>query len=205
MIPMRWLAYAGIALVAAIALATAKSCADRHDTAPKITPAHQRDLDSLGVTRPMFDSIMTARQARITKDSLARVRAQALANAAEQRARMAQHRADSLAVIADSTDDWRQAYEQRTVEARDWEVTAAQRDTALQKEKAAHDTTRMALRDSEKRRQHLELVTIPGLQRDIARLEQPCRLGFIPCPSRTVTGVLAMAGGVALGYMAPHP
>lgn len=192
-----------IIVLTVLALLWAKSCADKHGETPKISPIVQHDLDSLAVTRPIVDAHRDSVLLQVKRDSIARVDAERRARLASLDAAASKHRADSLAALAQTADEWKAAHDERAREAAHWHDVAVDDSTALENEKAAHARTRLLLSDEMHRRVHLEDVTVPGLQHDIAKLQHPCKFGFIPCPSRTVVGVISAAAGYVAGQMIP--
>lgn len=201
---MKRIVWVVVAVVAGLLiLSWAKSCADRSGEEPKIPPQVQRDLDSLQITRPTHNAAVDSALMRARRDSIARVQAQREAARAQADARESRRVADSIAAVAQSVEQWKAAHDARQKEAVKWEQTASQKDIALQKEISAHSETRRALTLETTRRVHLETVTIPGLTETIARLEKPCKVGFIPCPSRTVVGIISAGSGYLLGQALP--
>lgn len=194
-----------VLLVLAVALLAAKSCADGHGAQPKIPPPVRRDLDSLAMTRPAHEAEQDSLRARAQRETDARVLAQHRADALATSARTIQHRADSLAALAQTAEQWHAAHDARQQEAESWHRTADERDVALQHEIVAHARADSGWTAERARRIHLETVTVPGLERAIAKLEQPCRVAFIPCPPRAVVGVIGAVGGYVLGNVLPAP
>lgn len=185
----------------------------RRRPAPLIPPDVQRELDSLRETRQRaeqtIDSLRTSAAeatARATTATGRAYRAEAVAH---------QHRgtADSLArdAAASGRRDqpmaqqvllWRTAYDARSAEAESLRASGAQKDTALEELRTAVDRLQQALAASEARRQRSEALN-DQLAEALQRAQRGCRIvGPIPCPSRTVTGVVAFAAGVGAGFAA---
>lgn len=153
-----------------------------------------------------LDSIEQTRvEHRATIDSLTAV-AQRLEGAAQQSAAAARasqesairlgHRADSLATVAQSASDWREAYEARTIQVSELLETVRLKDITI-------DTLERGLQIQRERADKLEMrnVALEDFNRQLAKqLTQPreCRIiGPIPCPSRE----LSFALGLGLGSL----
>lgn len=197
-------------LVAVMSLIVAATCLALlahnkwgEDQTTKVSPRTQHDLDSLANTRPVHDTRRDSILLRVKEDSLKRVRAQRKADSLERDALAQRQRADSLAQVASTAEEWKTAHDEREKEARSWEEKAAQKDTALTLEIQSHSRTRFLLAEETARRVHLETVTVPNLLGDIAKLEKPCKVAFIPCPNRTLIGVVSAVGGVIIGSKIP--
>lgn len=190
---------AGAAIACVLLLVAMKSCADRRGATSKIPAALQNDLDSLRLTRPAHETRQDSLLAVVRHDSVVRARLERDAAQSAADARAAKSRADSMAAVAVSAEQWRATHDERKLEADKWHRAADSNGTALQVEKDAHAATKLQLSDERARRLHLETVTIPGLNKAIAALEKPCRVGPLPCPSRTVIGITTLGGGLVLG------
>lgn len=170
----------------------------RRPVPPKIDPATQHVIDSLRVTADGFRHQADSALGVVRIDTIraaARVvtKTKVVADAAAL-GRLA----DSLARVADSAATWQRAYTVRTLERDTLQVALALADTALLFERDARGQLQLLYAQDTARRAALERVSA-GLQRDIARLQQPCKLiGPLPCPSRTVT----LIAGAALGLVA---
>lgn len=165
----------------------------------KIPPDLQVTLDSMGRTQLAHDLMQDSLTQLQRQDSILRAAEQLRAQMAASRARLQKMTADSLAAMAQTADEWHAAHDARAKEAQEWQASAAAKDSALTLEIAAHARTKFQLTEETKRRVELETVIVPGLRETIASLEKPCRVArYIPCPSRTVTGLL----GAGLGYAA---
>lgn len=193
-----------VLMVAVIALAIGylfKSCS--RDPGEKIPARVTKTIDSLDRTAPGFDSSQKANITRVIHDTIQSTHFQEAARNAEGRARLAQSRADSMALVAstaaDSATAWRGAYEARTREAEELRVSVAQKDSALARERGALLHLSDAYRADTLRRIAIESVN-RDLRIAIARLEVPCRIiGPLRCPSRTTTAVLSAITGAAVG------
>jgi PBP1b-binding outer membrane lipoprotein LpoB len=167
---------------------------------PKIDTKTQKSIDSLNATKPQFektkDSIITV----VVHDTIRAAAVDRAANQTVARAQVAEHRADSLAAVAQQHSDsailWHNAYDARTVEADTLRKAVAQKDSAFQAERLAFVNLSALYGADTLRRIATEKVNL-GLQNDIKKLQQPCTVpgtfGKIPCPSRTVTLVLTAA------------
>ena len=173
---------------------------------PKIPPATQKTIDSLIVMKPAFvhtqDSLKTV-VVRDTQRAMMAEKAARLAIASAQRARSV---ADSFAQIArtvtDAGQSWHTAYDERTVEADNLRVAVAQKDSAYRDERDARQGLQKLYVSDTLRRVVVEKVVV-DLTDAIKHLQQPCRIvGPVPCPSRTVTFVLAGIGGALVGHKA---
>jgi hypothetical protein len=211
---------AGLVIIFLVIAFAVKSCAPA--PRPKIDPKTQKSIDSLDATKPGFekqkDSLITV----VKHDTIfakAADKASAEANTRAERSRASAvasgKRADSLAAVArahaDSALLWRNAYEQRTMQADTLTRTVAEKDSALTAEHAAflhEQDARIGLGRlfgaDTLRRLAIEKVN-KGLEDDIKKLQQPCRIvGPIPCPSRTVVGLLSATLGAVAGRATKH-
>jgi hypothetical protein len=186
---------------------------------PKIDPKTQHSLDSLALTAQQFKAQRDSLLLHVKHDTILSITYQhdaAVANQAAERSRAnavaAGKRADALAqeaaaarTAADSATKYHAALDERTRERDTLLVTVTQKDSAYRaqlaataKEHSAFVNLSTAYGADTSRRVALERVNA-GLVADIARLQQPCKLiGPVPCPSRTVTGLLS----AGLGYLA---
>lgn len=204
---------AAVAVIIAIALGLAwffRSC--QKEPGPKIPPRTQRSIDSLVITKPVFDSMQHAGQQQVARDTTRAISYRRQAQQAESSANFSKVTADTLAATAErikaadsAATAWKAAYEARTREAESWHLAAIRNDSAYQAERDARLTLGSLYGADTLRRIATEKVTTE-LQDAIKHLQQPCRvIGRIPCPSRTVTFVLtAVAAGTA-GYLAAKP
>lgn len=171
----------------------------------KIDAKTQRSIDSLAATRPAFqrtkDSIITV----VVHDTVHAAVVYRTSIATGARAEASGRIADSLGSLArlhaDSARLWRAAYESRTREVDTLKLAVVQLDSAYRYEHEARIALGTLYGADTIRRIAEERVNA-GLIRDISRLQQPCKVvGFIPCPTRTVTMVVtavAIVGTEAL-------
>lgn len=172
------------------------------DAQPPILPA-VKTADSLVQTRPAFQAAVDSSVRSAVQKGEGSVRASG-------RARVAQASADSIRAVADSL----------AAEARrgDSSATAWERAHAARKDEA--DSLRVALRNVQAATDsaRLEADEWKGiylrvaarnmvLERNTARfasavagMEPKCKIGPVPCPSRTATGIVAFGLGVALSF-----
>lgn len=194
----------GLGGVVAVVLGLAwffASC--RPEPQDKIPPEVARRIDSMDVTRPAFDSTQAAGRSAVARDTVFATVFKVRADTSARVAARARITADSLAEIARVKDSsataWKAAYEARTEEATEWRATAFRNDSAYRSERSARLGLAALYGADTLRRQATERINA-DLRRAIDRLEVPCRIvGPIPCPSRTVTMVLAGVGGAFAG------
>jgi hypothetical protein len=177
---------------------------------PKIDARTQALLDSLKATNAQYaarkDSIITL----VRVDTVRAGAQDAAAERSRADAAAAGRVADSLAVAArtaataqDSATRWRAAYDARTRERDTLLVTVVRKDSAYRSERDAVTRLLTVHLDDSTRLAGTERVNA-GLVKDIARLQQPCKLlGPIPCPNRTVTGLVSAGLGYLAGRKAP--
>jgi hypothetical protein len=163
----------------------------------------QHTLDSLAITKPVFDSTTHALAERetiyVARVDTVRVRIHALDTAA----RRLQTLADSLAGVAQAAHDsgsWRAAYDARTEEADTLRRAIAQRDTAF-------DFEHRARLDADQRADILthRLTVSEDLNTRLAddvRRAAECRWLWFKCPSRMRVAVVAGAVGATVGAVA---
>jgi hypothetical protein len=191
---------------------------------PKIDPKTQRSLDSLALTAQQFKMQRDSLLLHIKHDTILSITYQhdaAVANQSAERSRAsavaAGKRADALAkeaaaahTAADSAAKYHAALDERTRERDTLLVAVAAKDSAYKaqvaataKEHSAFVNLSTAYGADTTRRVALERVNA-GLVKDIARLQQPCKLiGLVPCPSRTVTGLISAGVGYLAGRKGP--
>lgn len=191
-----------VAIIVALAGALVFTSCPRPDPAEKIPVEIRKASDSLKATRPEAEHRRDSVLRVVAVDTARAVRAERLARAAKDSAEGFRKRADSTATQArlygDSAFLWRSAYENRTEEADQLRTALSSSDSALQARTAAGANLRLLWLDSEARRRKAEEVVIPGFERAIAQLEQPCRiLGPIRCPSRKAVLIGATLAMVA--------
>lgn len=190
-----------VILVAGFIILMVRDCGVPNPPGPKIPPATQHTIDSLGVTQPTFQARQDSLRAQVTEDSLKvhtiihRIARNDTNVIRQQMAAMhAAHVADSLAM----DQKWQDAYAARSAEADSLLGVVAKKDSTINywhaaylAEHSAKIALTVAYTEDTTRRVALERVNA-DLQRSIAQLEQPCRIvGPIPCPSRTVTMVVS--------------
>lgn len=198
------LSVAGLVVVILLVAWALKSCeAPDH---PKIPPQDQTTLDSLKRTDSSFhrqqDSIITI----IIHDTVKANAVNASAEKSKANAAVIGRQADSLAKLAevaktaaDSAREYHNAFDARTRERDTLLVTIVKKDSTLRVERAVASGWRDLYVADTARRVATEDIN-RRLQRDIARLDTPCRIvGPIPCPSRTVVGVVSAVAGVLAG------
>lgn len=205
---------AGVGVTALAVLAGAiclawffRSC--QREPPPKIPPATQRSIDSLVITKPVFDSTQVAGRQQVARDTLVAVSHRRRAVQAEASAQVSKATADSLAVAAEKikqTDSavtaWKDAYQARTLEAESWRLAAVRNDSAYQSERRARLGLAQLYGADTLRRNAVERVNTE-LQTAILRLQQPCKvIGPISCPSRTVTMAVSLTAGAVIGFFA---
>lgn len=176
---------------------------------PKIPKETQETIDSLRVTKPVFEHTQDSIRRVVVYDTVQATRAQAAAEKARASAKAQQHRADSLAVVAataavDSARAWHAAYDARTAEAEQLRTAFAEKDSAYRSERHARQALEVSYGADTTRRVAIEKVN-KDLLKAIDRLEQPCRvLGPIPCPTRTVAAVGSGILGLIIGNQVKH-
>lgn len=183
---------------------TVKSCRPEAE-APKIPIETQVTIDSLRRTAEAFRRMADSSQRIIVYDTIRSVVIEKVAIATTKAGEKLGARADSIAAVArDSSALWESAYRVRTMEADTLRLAVSQLDTALAFERAARRTLGQVYGADTLRRVAIEHVNA-DLQDAINHLQQPCKvIGPIPCPSRSVTMVLSLVAGAAVGYIAPR-
>jgi hypothetical protein len=183
-------------------------CGSDNRAKPKIDPETQALIDSLKTTRPAFDKTRDSIITIVRHDTIFAKATNASAERSRANAVAAGHVADSLAVAArvakdaaDSAAKWQLAYNERTRERDTLLITIVKKDSVIRYERDARLGLGLLYGADTLRRKRTEVAN-ERLVADIAKLEQPCRVpgtfGKVPCPSRTVTGILS----AGLGYLA---
>jgi hypothetical protein len=182
----------GLAVLALIVVYVLGRCAHSHGASPKTT----RLTDSLAITRPTFDSTITATAKAETvyvtratdhaqTGTWTRVRADSLHLVA-----------DSLAKAASSAEQWRAAFVVKSQEADTLRQVASHFEHAFGEERAARLEADARADAERERRQALERLNA-SLAHDLARASE-CRLLGVPCLPRVVVGLLGIGTGVGL-------
>lgn len=179
-----------------------QSC--RGPDGPKIPPEVSRRIDSMTVTRPVFDSTQAAGRVMVARDTTAALVAHMRAQHSRDSALLVSALADSLAEVAAralSADSaaaaWMLAYEARTEEAKRWRRSSDSLESAYQSERSARLTLSGLYGADTLRRIATERINA-DLRKAISKLEVPCRIvGPVPCPNRTVSALLGVVAGAA--------
>lgn len=170
-----------------------------------VTPAVHATIDSLKATKKPAEAVIDSLAVAGLTHSVTGASAAGRARVSEAKAAATGARADTAAARArrtDSTPDslaaaWKEAYELRTAERDTLLVALAQKDSAYRGAAASANDFRLALTNSEQRRQAVENLN-SSLQTAVAKAERGCRVMWtIPCPSRPVSFVLGAVGGAA--------
>lgn len=193
-----WLVVTG-----ALAAALVASHWPRSEAGEKVPASIAKTADSLKVTRPAADNRRDSLVRSAAADTMRAVRAERLAKAARDSAERFRKAADSAAALArvygDSAFLWRDAYENRTAEAGQLRTALDSAEAGNRAMTSAAASLRLAWLDADARRRQAEEVVIPGLERAIRQLDQPCRIvGPIKCPSRRVSFVAGAVGAVVI-------
>jgi hypothetical protein len=161
-----------------------------------VPPKDQHTLDSLAITKPVFDSIVKSLAVAETV-YVARV------DTLRLRTTIVQYHADTLRLIADSLAaiaQWKPAYEARTAEADTLRVALVQKDTAFALEHRA-----LLAADQQANILTNRLTVSEDLNTRLAadvKKAADCRVLWMRCPSRTRVAVVAVPLSLAIGFFA---
>jgi hypothetical protein len=180
-----------ILIGAAIVLLFGIDYCARRDPAPKIPPKVQRSIDSLDVTRQAFNDHRDTVILRAATETVTAVRYVVASADVERRARSSARRADSLAALGTV---WHEAYDARTAQVVELDSALTLKDSAWRSERASRISYQSLYADDTLRRVAIERVN-GDLRAAIGKLDRPCRVLGISCPSRTAVAI----GGAVLG------
>lgn len=187
---------AGLALIASAWLFS--TCGRRSDTGEKIPPKTQRALDSLAADAATFHARADSLLRMVGTDTIRLTRTLTRVDTVTRHAEILEGRADSLARLG----AYEAAYRSEHLANDTLHVVIDSLYAALGIERATRTRLLTLYAADTLRRVAVERINTE-LQTAIGRLERPCRIvGPIPCPSRTVTFVVAALGtGAAVIFL----
>lgn len=163
------------------------------DTKDKVPPELQRKLDSLDATKAEFerarDSVSKTVRVDTVRSVITNKGADASKASAEQLLREAEVLAEQARQSADSAKLWHAAYDKLKESNDSLRVAFVKKDSAFQAERDTRRSLTVLYVADTLRRHQIEEANI-GLRDAIRKLEKPCKIGFVKCPSRTVTMVV---------------
>lgn len=166
------------------------------DNPPGPTESQTRS-DSLRITKPIDQALIDSSNARIASREPSSAAADRAARSAEQRANRERRRADSLAAIASTADEWRAAHDSRVIENGELRTAIVEKDKTIFNLKADTTDLRLQLGVVNKRLKTTEDVN-EGLFEDVEKARRCKIIGLINCPSRIQTAALTAVAVIAV-------
>lgn len=153
--------------------------------------------DSLRITKPVDQALIDSSQARIVAREPSSAAADRAARSAQERANRERRRADSLAAIASTADEWRAAHDSRVIENGELRTAIVEKDKTIFNLKADTTDLRLQLGIVQRRLKTTEDVN-EGLIEDLAKARRCKIVGLINCPSRIQTAALTAITVIAV-------
>lgn len=153
--------------------------------------------DSLRITKPIDQALIDSAQARIVAREPSSAAADRAARSAQERANRERRRADSLAAIASTADEWRAAHDSRAIENGELRTAIVEKDKTIFNLKADTTDLRLQLGIVNKRLKTTEDVN-EGLIEDLAKARRCKIVGLVNCPSRIQTAALTAVAVIAV-------
>lgn len=165
---------------------------------------NERRADSLAITKPIDQALIDSSNARIAARAGSSAAADRAVKTAQERAARERRRADSLAAVAKTADEWKAAYDARSSENADLRTAVLGKDKTIFNLKADTTDLRLQLGIVKKRLKTTEDVN-EGLVEDLAKARRCKIVGLINCPSRIQTAALTAITVIAVDrYKSSH-